>query len=233
MNDGQTSTTTPSRRLVVAGAVGALLTAGLAAGPAWGSATAPDLQVSASATRATYPSRTDIKSATYYQLLKPRYFRTSSSGSLTTSKPQLTTYPRYNALSSWNMFNNYNGKAWCGYFAQYVWTMGHQKTNTQVPADYPSSQAWMTETGSRFHPYSPNVMPQVGDALVWTKKTDPSRGHVAVVVYVDPVKQTLTWISGNDSAAGHSNSIVERSAYWTKSMNQYPDLYFRGFTSLT
>lgn len=178
--------------------------------------------------------RIDIVSATRWQLLNPRPYKEHCGDStIYQSVPQPNASPAYNYLgrngsnSNANIFNGYNCQEWCGYFARWAWTLGGQKSVAQLPESYPSSQAWMTDAGSRWRGYSGSgVLPQLGDVLVWTNH-DGGGGHVAVVTAVSASNRAITYIGGNESG----DKIVQHSDYWVNMGASMSGKTFRGFAS--
>ncbi len=120
-----------------------------------------------------------------------------------------------------NVYNNYNGLAWCGYFAAAMWN--HQA----VPENYPGSQSWRTGLGTRFHAYTETDLPQTGDVLVWTNTDDTAHGHVGVVV--DVTGTTVTTVEGNTGA--YSDSVATHVYTWQGPGPTRSGKTFRGFAS--
>jgi len=156
-----------------------------------------------------------------------------------TSTPNLTHSPRYNYLGrngsneNRNVYTGFSSIEWCGLFAKSMWTIGGQVTNTQVPRDAASSQAWRTEVGNRFHTYRVADFPEIGDVLVWTNDGDSAHGHVAVVTSANPANGRINWIGGNDSVSSTTrDSIVEHREEWRYMANSMSGKTFRGFASI-
>ncbi|MDX3415995.1 CHAP domain-containing protein [Streptomyces sp. MD20-1-1] len=204
-------------------ALSALLAAGVAVGPAQaGSAGAGKTAVS-SASSAQAPTRQQIVAKANEALTKPTKYKTSKNGSVRLSKPKRDN--NYLGGRNLNEYNNYNGQAWCGYFAAAMW--GKQG----VPTKYPASQQWRTGLGKRFHAYNPRQLPQPGDVLVWSNRSDARFGHVGVVVAVKG--RTVSTVEGN--AGQGSDSVTRRSYDWKDTRNTGgPYLQgknFRGFST--
>ena len=183
-------------------------------------------------------TRTQIVSVTRWQLINRRPYKVSctSGGTVYQSVPQPSASPPYNYLgrsgsnANCNIYNGYNGQAWCGHFARFMWESGGTLNVPQVPRYYASSQAWMNEAGSRWRAYG-STLPQPGDVLVWTNNGDSSQGHVAVVTFVDTSKRAITYIGGNEATHGNSDSIVQHSDYWSNMGSSMTGKRFRGFAS--
>lgn len=182
-------------------------------------------------------TRTEIVSVTRWQLINPRPYKTDCSGGTTyQSTPEPDASPPYNYLgrsgsnSNCNIYNGYNGQDWCGYFARWAWDKGGAYDVAQKPTHYASSQAWMTETGSRFHAYG-STLPKAGDVIVWTNNGDSAHGHVAVVTFVNTSNRAITYIAGNEATHGNSDSIVQHSDYWSNMDISMEGKTFRGFAS--
>jgi hypothetical protein len=176
--------------------------------------------------------RIDIVSATRWQLVNPRPFKEhcTSSAPIYQSDPQppnVNNLSRNGSNANCNIYNNYNGLEWCGYFARWAWTLGGQKSVAQLPESYPSSQAWMTDAGSRWRAYSSGgALPQLGDVLVWTN-VGGGGGHVAVVTAVSASNRAITYIGGNEGG----DRIVQHSDYWSNMDISMSGKTFRGFAS--
>lgn len=191
----------------------------------------------AQASEDAVPTRAQVVAAAIWNLDNPRPFKTSSTSAVYNSTPH-TTSPRYNLLSrngsnaNRNIYNTYNGEEWCGYFVRFMWTLGGADSNPAVPSGYPSSQAWRTGVGSRFHSYSSGgSLPQAGDALVWSNDGDSAQGHVAIVTYVDTAKRTLSWIGGNEWGDGSKDAVIYHTGYWSNMETAMSGKDFRGFAS--
>ncbi len=198
--------------------------------------TAATVSVTAASASATVAQtqadvRTDIVSATRWQLGTPRPYKVG--GKVHQSVPNVSG--RYNYLGrngsneNRNIYNRYNGDAWCGHFARWAWTKGGA-VKAPVPHNYARSQAWRTEVGNRWRPYS-SILPKPGDVLVWSNKGDSTQGHVAVVTAVNTSKRAITYIGGNEWIAGNRDSIVQHSDYWSNMDISMSGKTFRGFAS--
>jgi hypothetical protein len=172
-------------------------------------------------------------------LNNPRNFRLVAGGTIYASVPA----SGYNYLgkngsnANRNEFNDYNGLAWCGYFAAAVWT-GHNtpvaSNFPRIPTDYPSSQAWRTETGSAYHKFAPLSLPTPADVVVWQDGSGTagvsngnSSGHVGVVVAVSYANMTITTIEGN--AGPYSDSIVRHTYAWDSDGPTISGKHFMGY----
>ncbi|MGW4208902.1 CHAP domain-containing protein [Lentzea sp. NPDC004789] len=156
-----------------------------------------------------------------------------------TSTPNLTHSPRYNYLGrngsneNRNVYTGFSSIEWCGLFAKSMWTIGGQVSNTQLPSNPASSQAWRTDVGNRFHTFRTSDLPEIGDVLVWTNDGDSAHGHVAVVTSVNPTTGMINWIGGNDSVSSTTrDSIVEHRAAWKNMEGSMSGKDFRGFASI-
>lgn len=167
--------------------------------------------------------RTAIADRSRSALTTPAGFRLTAGGETLLSEPAPGTnyLGRDGSNANLNAYNNYNGLAWCGYFAAAMWD--HRGT----PANYPGSQSWRTDLGSRFHAYAPGELPETGDVLVWTDTGDSSHGHVGVVVEVDGT--TVITVEGN--TGDHSDSVSERNYTWYGAGPERAGKTFRGFAS--
>ncbi len=128
-----------------------------------------------------------------------------------------------------NLFNNYNGQEWCGYFAAWAWTNRLVPSKSDFPAIpqyYPGSQNWADQTGSRFKPFSASstARPLPGDVLVW-KNNNAGGGHVGVVVEVNGNK--IYTVEGNVGG----DEIGYKYYVWDGDGPTIKDKTFRGFTS--
>ncbi|MFE9725690.1 CHAP domain-containing protein [Streptomyces sp. NPDC005794] len=140
-------------------------------------------------------------------LTKPTKYKATKNGSVRLSKPNGNN--NYLGGHNLNEYNNYNGQSWCGHFAAAMWG------KRGVPAKYEASQRWRTHMGSRFHAYNAKKLPQPGDVLVWTNRSNASFGHVGVVVAVKG--RTITTVEGN---AGTGTDSVTRQTYnWNDTRN--------------
>lgn len=136
-----------------------------------------------------------------------------------------------------NVFNDYNGQDWCGYFVARTWT----GENTPAPASFPRipalylrSQAWRTDANTPYHRFSQTRLPQPGDALVWQNgdgavgvDNGVATGHVGVVTAVDTTTKVVTSVEGN--VAG--DEINRRTYTWDADGPTLPDKHFMGHTS--
>jgi hypothetical protein len=172
-------------------------------------------------------------------LNNPRNFRLVSGGTVYASVPA----SGYNYLgkngsnANRNEFNDYNGLAWCGYFAAAIWT----GTNTpnpanfpRIPTDYPSSQAWRTETGSSYHKFSALSLPSPADVVVWQDgsgtagvSNGSATGHVGVVISVNFENMTITTIEGNTGP--YSDSIKRNTYAWDSNGPTISGKHFMGY----
>ncbi|MDR6117394.1 hypothetical protein QE370_000578 [Aeromicrobium sp. SORGH_AS981] len=128
-----------------------------------------------------------------------------------------------------NLFNNYNGDEWCGYFAAWAWTnrlVPSKDDFPAIPRSYPASQSWADQTGSRFKPFSASstARPLPGDVLVW-KNNNEGGGHVGVVVQVNGNK--IYTVEGNVGG----DEIGYKYYLWDGDGPTINNKTFRGFTS--
>jgi hypothetical protein len=220
-----------SRRLVkgiVASLVGLSLLGGM-------TGTASADEVSTQDTTATEAQvRAEIAAVTNWQLKNSRPFKTSSTSPIYNSTPSgsYNYLGRNGSNANRNIFNGYNGLEWCGYFARWAWTKGGAYSVPQLPASYPSSQAWMTnaKADGNWFGYG-STLPKLGDVLVWTNNGDSGSGHVAVVTYVNTAERAITYIGGNEGTAGNKDSIVQHSQMWSNMDVAMSGKTFRGFAS--
>lgn len=218
-----------SRRLPVLARAALLTTmaAALTLSPAIADAhtTAPPAAGRGGASQAVAPAdeRQQIVNRTISALTTPKKFRLTRGGTIYTSVPSsgYNYLGRSGSNANLNEYNGYNVLPWCGYFAAAMWN--HQA----VPRNYPSSQAWRTGLGDRFHSYSPSRLPQPGDILVWTNNGDSTHGHVGVVVAVSG--RTVTTVEGNINP--YQDSVARKTYQWTGSGPAVSGKTFRGFAS--
>ncbi|MEU6082634.1 CHAP domain-containing protein [Streptomyces sp. NPDC047108] len=192
-------------------------------------ATQPRTEVHATAPSVSADEQEDERAAiadrAQAALTTPQDFRLTAEGQTLQSRPgdpQDTNYLGQDGSNAdRNEYNDFNGLAWCGYFAAAMWD--HQ----DVPDHYPGSQSWRTSLGERFHAYSADELPQVGDVLVWTNQDNAAHGHVGVVTEVSGT--SVTTVEGN---TGHnSDSVAERTYEWSGAGPVHGDKLFRGFAS--
>ncbi|MFG2191862.1 CHAP domain-containing protein [Streptomyces sp. NPDC048639] len=169
--------------------------------------------------------RTAIAERARAALTTPLEFRLTAEGETLLSRPGEPEGNNYlgqdGSNTDRNTYNDFNGLAWCGYFAADMWD------HEGVPEHYRGSQSWRTSLGERFHAYASDVLPQVGDVLVWTNQDNAAQGHVGVVVEVSGT--TVTTVEGN---TGHnSDSVSERTYEWDGAGPVHGDKLFRGFAS--
>jgi hypothetical protein len=172
-------------------------------------------------------------------LNNPRKFKTSSTSSVYLSTvlegEGRNVLERNGSNANRNIFNDFNGQEWCGYFAAAVWT----GVNTPDPANfpkipnaYPSSQAWRESgpsgVGDRFHPFrAGGAMPKPADVLVWTNNDASTGGHVGVVVSVNYDTNKVTTIEGNVNG----DEVARKVYAWDSNGPTLSGKVFRGFTS--
>lgn len=188
-------------------------------------------------------SSTSLRDATVARaqnaLVSGRTYRLSIAGTTHTSTPNVADGWNYlgrnGSNANINQYTGYRAEEWCGDFAAAMWT-GVNKPNPatfpRIPDSYPSSQAWMTQTGSAFHRFSVSMLPARGDVLVWTNDDASSGGHVGVVAAVNTSTKMVTTIEGNQlDGTGHHDSIVRFTRKWDSDGPTISGKHFRGFTS--
>lgn len=136
-----------------------------------------------------------------------------------------------------NVFNDYNGQDWCGYFVARTWT----GQNTPAPASFPRiptlymrSQAWRTDAKTPYFRFSQTRLPKPGDVLVWQNGAGTAgvdngvaTGHVGVVTAVNATTKVVTTVEGN--VAG--DEINRRTYAWDANGPTLPDKHFMGHTA--
>ena len=128
-----------------------------------------------------------------------------------------------------NVFNDYNGQEWCGYFIAAMWTGQNTPDPAQfprVPAAYPSSQAWMTDADGRFRAFTGagQRLPRPGDVLVWTNDSGVG-GHVALVVKTLVDTRRVITVEGNVDG----DEIARKSYAWDADGPTRDGKRFRGY----
>lgn len=207
------------RNNLTALALTVFLVGGLTAGQATADTVPVGRKASTSASKTSLPSvRSQIVANANRALTTPTKYKASKNGPVRVSTPKSGS--NYLGGRNLNVYNNYNGDPWCGYFAAAMWG------KRGVPGNYASSQAWRG-LGSRYHAYNVNRLPQPGDVLVWTNNGDRAHGHVGVVVGVKG--RTITTVEGNTGAG--DDSVTRKVYNWGKRGPALPGKAFRGSAS--
>lgn len=213
-------------------AAAALTTAALLAGPAVAGSAHADTAGTSSTSSATAISanRQAVVDRATWALGKPLPY-VDRYGTKRNSTPveNRNLFEHGGSNTNKNLFNDYNGQEWCGYFAAWAWTNRLVPSKTDYPAiprSYPASQAWADQTGSRFKPFSASssARPLPGDVLVW-RNDSGTGGHVGVVTRASG-NQVWT-IEGNVGG----DEIAARYYVWDGDGPSVSGKTFRGFTS--
>ncbi len=180
--------------------------------------------------------RSDTVARAQAALTHPRKFKTSATSpvylSTVLAAQKRNVLERGGSEANRNVFNGYNGAEWCGYFVAAMWTgtnVPDPAVYPRIPSSYPSSQAWMTQSGSRFHAFTGanQTLPKPGDVLVWTNTTPGTGGHVGLVVSVNGTTRTVHTIEGNVNG----DEVAAFAYPWGAHGAVRSGKTFRGYTS--
>lgn len=168
-------------------------------------------------------------------LNNPRKFKTSSTSAIYSSTVMAAedrnVLERNGSNANRVVFNDYNGDEWCGYFAAAMWTGENTPSTTanpRIPDSYPSSQAWRTGVGNRFHPFNGpgGVKPRPGDVLVWQNHDTSTGGHVGVVISYNYDTDKVVTIEGNVNG----DEVARKVYAWDGNGPSIAEKTFMGFT---
>lgn len=168
-------------------------------------------------------------------LNNPRHFKTSSTSPIYTSTvmdaENRNVLERSGSNANRVEFNDYNGQEWCGYFVARVWS-GENTPNLadypRIPDGYPSSQAWRTGVGDRFHAFTGagGIKPKPGDVLVWQNIDTSTGGHVGVVISYNYDTNQVVTIEGNVNG----DEVARKVYAWDSNGPSISGKNFKGFT---
>ena len=98
----------------------------------------------------------------------------------------------------------------------------------RIPSGYPSSQAWRTGVGDRFHAFNGagGVKPRPGDVLVWQNIDTSTGGHVGVVISFNYDTNQVVTIEGNVNG----DEVARKVYAWDSNGPSISGKNFRGFT---